>query len=156
MFIDMTLSYILYFVCANQYMLDIMTIQLYRRFCQHNFFFVTCSFLRMCDYLPEHKNLRESKLQWRFHIFFFSLLSHAQMWLIFWTHEEWLCVNLCAMLSFSKDLHQGRYLYFFLSLNNLKGTHLGTHNNWFQFISKFCSDFIVFCASEKQLFPHFI
>lgn len=48
-----------------------MIIQLYRRFCQHySFFFVTCSFLRMCDYLPEHENLRGSE---DFIFFFFSL-----------------------------------------------------------------------------------
>lgn len=65
-----------------------MIIQLYRRFCQHySFFFVTCSFLRMCDYLPEHENLRENKTAVKIS-YFFSFLSHAQMWLIFWTREE--------------------------------------------------------------------
>lgn len=61
-----------------------------------------------------------------------------------------ICVRCCH---FQKIFTRDGICIFFLSLNNLKGTHLGTHNNWFQFISKFCSDFIVFCASEKQLFP---
>lgn len=61
----MTLSYILYFVCAKPihvgyYDHTVISSILSTLFF---FFFVTCSFLRMCDYLPEHENLRENKLQ---------------------------------------------------------------------------------------------
>lgn len=150
----MTLSYILYFVCAKPIHVGYYDHTVISSILSTLFFFFCNLFIfkNVRLFTWTRKSPREQtavKIS-----YFFSFLSHAQMWLIFWTREEWLCVNLCAMLSFSKDLQQGRYLYlFFLSLYNLKGTDLGTHNNWFQFISKTLLRFYCILCFGKTIFP---
>ena len=118
----------IYFVCANRSVLDIMVIQLYRRFLStffrnlFTFFFIKCASV----YPPKKQNLRESKLPWRFS----SDPSHGRLWFLNARRVTVKCVHFWSFCPLS--LHQGRYLYIHC-IPTLQGKHLGTHNNWFQF-----------------------
>lgn len=149
----MTLSYILYFVCAKPIHVGYYDHTVISSILSTLFFFcVTCSFLRMCDYLPEHENLRENKLQWRFHIFF--LFSPMRKCGSFSGRVKSDCVLICVRCChFQKIFSRDGICIYFLSLYNLKGTDLGTHNNWFQFISKTLLRFYCILCFGKTIFP---